>query len=162
MSFRRPTILIVAAAILAGCYTTSPQLWETSVENYSWASTSARPVTIVLVDTRDETEFFRMEIPIGKQLSINFAETGGDDPVKRPAKLSWSIWDSTDWFGSLSNTQSAPPMYARRIDYYVRPIGEYAPTPPQMPMRAEPTEKPEWTTDAGGPAPTPSVKRLYQ
>lgn len=157
----RLSSLVVASAVLTGCYTTSPQLWETSVENYSYASTSQRPVTIALVDTRDDSEFFRMEVPVGKQLSFSFTETGGDDPVKRPAKLSWCINNSTDWFASPSNTQSAPPMYARRIDYYVRPQGEYKPKPPEMPMAAEPTEKPAWQTKDGGPGPTPNVKKLY-
>ena len=160
MSVRTATLVVVSAA-LTGCYTTSPQLWETSVENYSYASTPQRPITISLVDTRDESEFFHMEVPVGKQFSFSFAETGGDDPVKHPAKMTWSMYDATNWMASLENSQSAPPLYARRIDYYVRPPHEYAPAPPELPMRAEPTEKPAWQTNAGGPGPQPTSKKLY-
>ena len=163
MHSRSAFLAVASAALLfSGCYTGSPQLWETSVENYTFVSTSARPITITLVDTRDESEFFRTEIPVGQQLSIHFEEGSGDDPVKRPAKLQWSLVDAGTGFASLTNSLSCPPMFARRIDYSLRPSGESAPQPPQAPMRVEATESPAWVTPAGGPPPTSNAKKLYE
>lgn len=162
--YSRPALIAVASIVLfaPGCYTSSPQLWETSVENYTWVSTPARPVTITLVDTRDDSEFFKMEIPVGQQLSIHFDDGSGDDKVKMSAKMTWELLESPSAIASLSNSLNAPPMFARRIDYAVRPVGEYAPDAAHAAMRVEPDPTPAYVTPAGGPGPSPNSKKLYE
>ncbi|MFO0826948.1 MAG: hypothetical protein U0572_02275 [Phycisphaerales bacterium] len=159
----RPALVVTSLAFLflSSCYTNTPQLWESSDEQFTYVSTPSRPVTITLVDTRDQSEFFRIDIPVGKQLSFRFHEGDGDDPVNRPAKMEWAVFDEPSWTGSLSNSLSVPPMHARRIDYTLRPNGELAPPKPEAPMRVEPTPKPQWETTAGGSSGSSNSKKLY-
>ncbi len=163
-TLRKTSLLAPVAALLVatGCYTTSPQLWETSNETFAYDSTCMQPVTITLVDIRTEQPFFRIDIPVGKRLAFHFDETGGDDPVVRPAKLSWAIFEPNAAGGSLTNTQSAPPQSSRRIDFSIRPAPEYPPDAAQAEMRVNGQPNPQWTTQQGGPAPTPNSKKLYQ
>lgn len=161
MLARLATLLVATAGLLGGCYSASPTLFQTSTDTYTYESTARLPVNVDLVDTRDETVFFSMQVPVGKQLSFHFDETGGDDPVLRPSRMTWAIMAMDSMFGSLSNVMSAPPAYARRIDLSYRKAGEFAPEPVEGPMRVEPGEKKEWQTPSGGAAPTPNAKKLY-
>lgn len=160
------TAALAAASVLAltlgGCYSTETNLFSTTMGTFNYASTAMRPVTITIVDARTEEPIFKMDVPVGQQLSFHFDETGGDDPVLRPAKMSWSMWEAGNSFGSLTNTLSVPPASARRIEYSLRNGPEYAPEAPQAAMRAdEAATKPEWATEAGGPATTSNSKKLY-
>lgn len=155
--------LLFATLALAGCYSPSPGLFNTSTDTFSYESTSMRPITITLIDVRTEEPFFKMDIPVGRQLSFDFEESGGDDPVQRPSKMSWAMWDAGTRFGSLSNSLSVPGKDCRRIEYTLRPAPEFAPPPTHAEMRVGDAEgKPEWATDAGGPATQPTSGRLYQ
>jgi hypothetical protein len=165
MTVRPATLAILGAAFLAtlplaGCYTNSPTLFETANDTYTYESIASRPINIDLVDTRDGTIFFSMKVPVGKQLSFNFQQTGGDDPVYRPSRMTWAVMDNGTAFGSLSNSMSAPPRHARRIDLSFRKPGEYAPEPVQAPMRAQQPGSPEQTA-VESTGPTPNAKRLY-
>jgi hypothetical protein len=158
-------LALAACTVVAigGCYSTSPGLFSTSTDTHVYASTTMRPITITVIDVRTEEPFFRMEIPVGQQLNIDFEETGGDDPVLRPAKMSWAMWDAGKVLGSLTNSLSVPDKTSRRIEYTLRSVPEYQPQPPQAPMRiSEGTTPPDWATEAGGPPPEPSSKRLYE
>jgi len=120
-------------------------------------------VTITVMDVRSEEPVFRMEVPVGKQISLHFDETGGDDPVLRPSKMSWAMWTAGTKFGSLSNTISVPAHDARRIEYSLRTGPEYAPPPVHASMRAgEAASKPEWETPAGGSTAPGNSERLYK
>ncbi len=157
------TAAFAVALSLGGCYSTETTLFSTTMGTFSYESTAMRPVTIAVIDVRTEEPIFKMDVPVGQHLTFHFDETGGDDPVLRPAKMSWAMWDAGNSFGSLSNTLSVPPAAARRIDYTLRTGPEYAPAPAQAAMRAdEASTKPEWATDAGGPAPQSNSKKLYE
>lgn len=156
-------LAMASVLTLAGCYSTETTLFSTTTGSFSYASTAMRPVTITIIDIRTEEPVFKMDVPVGQQLSFHFDETGGDDPVLRPAKMSWSMWESGNSFGSLTNTLSVPARDARRIEYSLRNSPEYAPQPVLAPMRAdEASSKPEWATEAGGPAPEHNSKKLYE
>jgi hypothetical protein len=152
---------LVAAILLPGCYRASPTLFSSSVGTFVYESTTMRPVTITVVDIRTEEPVFRMDVPVGQQFSMNFQETGGDDPVLRPAKMTWGMWALGSNFGSLENALSVPGKHARRIEYTLRQAPEYAPQPPQSPMRAG-VQREEWETDEGGPADVPNRDKLYK
>ncbi|MBL9121056.1 MAG: hypothetical protein JNL80_14195 [Phycisphaerae bacterium] len=157
------SLAVMTAVALGGCYSPSPHLFNTSTDTFTYESTTMRPITITVIDVRTEEPFFRMEVPVGKQLSFDFEESGGDDPVLRPAKMSWSMWDAGKRFGSLTNSLSVPDKTCRRIEYTLRNAPEYAPQPPQAEMRVgDASSKPEWATEAGGPPPAPTSSRLYE
>lgn len=161
----RPSLVVVVSLAFtsAGCYTVTPQLWSSSVGTFTYQSTSSEPITIAVVDTRSSEEIFRMDIPVGQRFAMHFDESGGDDPVLRPSKMSWSLLEGGTTMGSLSNTLSVPPASARRIDYSLRPAPEFPPEPPQAPMRAgESASNPEWATPRGGPAPAHNSENLYR
>lgn len=150
--------------VLAGCYTVTPQLWQSSIGVFTYESTPEQPITITVIDTRSDEPVFRMDIPVGRRLAMQFIESGGDDPVLRPSRLEWALLQGGAVTGSLDNKLSVPPAPARRIEYTLRPAPEYAPEPPEAPMRAGVAEsQPEWATPAGGATPIePRSKNLYQ
>jgi hypothetical protein len=154
---------LVSTLTLPGCYTTETTLLSTTMGTFSYESTVMRPVTIKVIDIRTEEPVFTMEVPVGQQISFHFEETGGDDAVLRPAKMSWAMWDKGTIFGSLSNSLSVPARDARRIEYTLRSAPEYAPQSPEALMRAdEASTKPAWETEAGGPAPRSNSSNLYR
>jgi hypothetical protein len=163
----RRLVLALAASVglsAPGCYTVTPQLWESSVEVFTYESTPSKPITITIIDTRSEEPVFRMDIPVGRRLAMQFIDGGGDDPVIRPDRLEWSLLEAGSVTGSLDNKLNVPPSQARRIEYSLRTAPEYPPEPPMAPMRAGTKEsQPEWATPDGGSVPTePRSKRLYQ
>jgi hypothetical protein len=92
---RITTISLAATTLLlAGCYSPRGGIYPYSGGGYTYVSSEMRPVTIAVVDTRTEKPFFKLEIPAGKQLTMNFLEGEGDDPVERPDRMVWSIWDA--------------------------------------------------------------------
>ena len=134
----RPARLLAAAALLAavataGCYSTSGGFMPHTGGGFTYISTSALPVTIEVVNTCERTDshpngtpFFIMEIPPGKQLTFNFDEEGGDDPVKRPARMMYMLFEKDTQTGSLDNVLSCPAQACRKIVVKYRPAPEEA------------------------------------
>lgn len=126
-----PAAALLLSACLAGCYSTSGGIMSRTGGGFTYESTEARPTTITLVNACERTQehpngtpFFIMEIPPGKQLTFNFEETGGDDPVERPARMMYALWEAGTGTGSLSSVLSCPPSACRRIDVTYRPAPE--------------------------------------
>ena len=115
-------------AAAAGCYTTSGAgLFKHTGDGFTYISTETLPVTISLVnvcdrgaDHPDGTPFFIMEIPPGKQLTFNFLQGGGDDPVYTPDRMIYAVWDNGISTGTLDNQLTCPPASCRRIDVEIR------------------------------------------
>jgi hypothetical protein len=100
---------------------------------FTYESTSLLPTTVTVTnacerstDHPNGTPFFIMEIPPGKQLTFNFEEEGGDDPVKRPSRMMYSLWAKGTQTGKLENVLSCPPAACRRIEVTYRPAPEQA------------------------------------
>jgi hypothetical protein len=101
---RTHSLSILAATLtLAGCYSPGGGLYPASGNGYTYISSEMRPVTITLFDTRTEEPFFKLEIPAGKQLTLNFLEGKGDDPVLRPDRMVYSVWATGTSTGRLTN-----------------------------------------------------------
>ena len=155
----RATTISLAAAplLLAGCYGPRGAIYPYSGNGYTYESSEMRPVTISLVDTRTEEPFFKLEIPAGKQLTMNFIEGEGDDPVERPDRMVYSIWDIGTSTGRLTNQLTCPPTGCRRIDYLVRTGPEWREEPAEYGDRYDGmTKRPSWWTPQGGELPTPA------
>ncbi len=151
--------LVIASCLLVGCYTTDGGMFPTSGRGYVYISTPTRPVTITLVDTRNQETFFRMDIPPGKQLTFKFLEGSGSGSRAEPTKMVWEVWDEKTEFGSLDNQLICPPSSCRRIDVSFRPAPEDLPPDPTLlipPGIAPPIDGPNSTV--GGPQPTNKPK----
>jgi hypothetical protein len=118
----------------------------------TYYSTEPLPMTITLVDTRSEEPVFAMEIPVGKQLTLQFREDKGDDPVGTPDLMVYEVFPRGTKGGKLRNALTVPNRYCRRIDVTYRAAPEAAPVPPDQAIRAD-QERPAWWTPEGGPLP---------
>ena len=159
----RSLILNVAAAlILAGCYSPSGGLIKRRHAANTYYSTENHPATVTIVDTRTAEPFFTIEIPVGKQLTLNFKEGEGDDPVLTPDLMVYQIFDLGTSIGKLRNSVTVPNQYSRRIDVDYRPAPEKADPPPDEALRTdELADRPDWWTPEGGPRPKDEAKTLY-
>jgi len=157
----RLTTIILASStfLLAGCYGPGGGVYPYSGGGYTYVSSEMRPVTIEVIDTRTEEPFFKFEIPPGKQLTMNFIEGEGDDPVERPDRMVYAIFDAGTATGRLTNQLTCPPMGSRRIDYRLRTGPEWREEPAEFANRVD-GSKPAWWTPQGGKLPKES--RYYE
>ena len=79
-------ILSLGVVMLAsvGCHMPHGGWFGGTGGSQTYYSTEARPTTINLIDVRTGESLFAMDIPPGKQLTIDLDEGEGDDPVHRP------------------------------------------------------------------------------
>lgn len=124
-------LCLASVATVAGCYSTSGGFMPHTDGGFTYESTSMLPTTVTLLNVcersaahPDGTPFFIMEIPPGKQLTFNFDEEGGDDPVTRPARMMYSLWKKGTQTGSLDNILSCPGRNCRNIVISYRPAPE--------------------------------------
>ena len=68
----RGTTLWVTVLILGGCYSPSGGLMTSTGRAQTYYSTESLPATVTIVDTRTAEPFFTIEIPVGKQLTLDF------------------------------------------------------------------------------------------
>lgn len=145
--------LLLAALFTAGCYTPQGGLMPASSGALTYYSTSEEPKTIVLLDMRNGENIFEMQIPVGRQLVMQFFADSGDDPVYSPDLMKYEIMDIGTWYGSLDNSMTVPDAYSRRIDVFIRPGDRYEPAEPNRPLRTdELADRPEGWTPSGGKA----------
>ncbi|MDP7008245.1 MAG: hypothetical protein QGI78_01595 [Phycisphaerales bacterium] len=117
----------------------------------TWESTEEFPKTITIIDTRSGEEVFVMEIPVGKQLVVDFESDGGDDPVETPDLMRWAIFPNGTGWGALNNAMTVPNRWSRRLDVTIRDSSEYAPEPEHQEFRVDNEEdRPDWWTSEGG------------
>jgi hypothetical protein len=161
MLARRLIVSVAAGLVLAGCYSPSGGLVKRVGAANTYYSTQDRPTTLSIVDSRTGEPFFTLEIPVGKQLTLEFQEGEGDDPVLTPDLMIYDIFPLGTSIGKLRNSVTVPNAYSRRIDVDYRPAPEQAPEP-ERPLRTDDlADRPDWWTPEGGPRPEDKSKSLY-
>lgn len=129
--------LLGAATISAGCYYEGGPL--KSADRFTYASTTWQPKTVTLVDTRTGEALWSVDVPVGRQLVIDFnALRRADNTEWLPDEAFWDIMPDTRRHGALKNKMRVPPATARRVDVTLRPV-------PEMPSGA-PTASTSTTT----------------
>ncbi len=96
-----------------------------SLDEFTYISTPYEPITITLVDTRDNQEFWSADVPIGKKLTIRFYPDKGEGSAYAPDVMRWSIYDVKTKQTRLRNQITVPPADSRRIDMALRTGPEY-------------------------------------
>ena len=148
---------VVAMIAFVGCHMPHGGWFSRTGGSHTYYSTEARPTTITLVDIRTGESLFAMDIPAGKQLTIDFEAGEGDDPVHRPDLLRYQIFDIGTTIGKLRSSLTVPPANVRRVDVSFRSGTELRPEPYNHELRADQTA-PAWWTPEGGPLPEDDVK----
>lgn len=115
-SAKATTLMAAAAMVLAGCYLPGGGLFNYTGAPATYYSTEHLPKTVTLVDTCTDEAIFSIEIPPGKQLTVDFVEGGGEDRVHTPDLMRYEIFDVGTTFGRLSSSLSVPNAECRRLD----------------------------------------------
>jgi hypothetical protein len=155
---------VLAATVvgLSGCHSPKGGMMPASWGTSTYYSTEISPKTITLIDIRTEEEIFVMDIPVGKQLTLDFREGMGDDPVYTPDLMRYQVFDIGTRVGRLRNSLTVPNAVSRRIDVEIRHGIEYAEAPQEEQLRTdELIDRPEWWTPAGGRLPDGHPSEIY-
>ena len=145
---------LAVSAGLAGCLRPQGALMPYSGAPATYWSTETAPKTVRVFDMRTNEVIFSIDIPAGKQLSLDFVAGKGDDPVYSPDLMRWQIFDLETTTGTLKNSMTVPHWSSRRIEVAMRSGPEYTPTHPNEAIRTDQLEdRPTWWTPEGGEIP---------
>jgi hypothetical protein len=143
-----------AIVLAAGCYRPQGALMPTSGGAQTYFSTEALPKTVKVMDLRTGETIFTLDIPAGKQLTLDFQAGEGDDQIGSPDLMRYEVFDLGTETGKLRSAMSVPGAVSRRIDVFIRQGPEYALGVPDRPLRTdELIDRPDWWTPRGGPLP---------
>ncbi|MDP6693271.1 MAG: hypothetical protein QF444_03010 [Phycisphaerales bacterium] len=146
--------LALSIGLISGCKMYSPggnPFFNGPESAATWESTEEFPKTITVIDTRSGEKIFVMEIPVGKQLVIDFETGSGNDTVETPDLMRWEIFNVGTGWGALNNAMTVPNRWSRRLDVTIRPSSEYAPQTNDQTMRVDELEDhPDWWSPDGG------------
>ncbi|MCL4210612.1 MAG: hypothetical protein HRU76_04485 [Phycisphaeraceae bacterium] len=158
---RLHTLLIPLAALtlLTGCHSPQGAFMPYTGGTQTLHSTETSPKTFRLIDLSTGETAFEIDIPAGHQLTYDFIEKGGDDPVSRPSLMRYEIFAIGTRTGRLRNSISVPAATARRADWYIRDGMEARPEPPEYRFRTDRVEdRPDWWSPRGGAMPNEGIK----
>lgn len=146
---------LIGAGVLSGCHRPQGALMSYSGGSRTYYSTESFPKTVTIYDQRSNEAVFAMDIPVGKQLTFDFVEDEGDDPVQRPDLMRYQVFDIGTKIGRLRNTLPVPNAASRLIDMEIRGSFEYAEAEDDMDLyRLDmPDDRPDWWSPEGGQMP---------
>jgi hypothetical protein len=123
----------------------------------TFQSTAAVPKTVAIVDTRTGETVFELDIPLGKQLSIEFFKyrtSRNDGPSRKdggpPNYMKYTVHALGRTTGFLDETVDLPAAWNRRLDVFMRSPEDYTPMDPTRTV--EPLDVP--LPEAAVPKPT--------
>lgn len=164
-SSHRPLAFLAAitlGGVVGGCHSPGGGIMPHTGGSHTFYSTEAMQKTVTLVDTRSNTVVFSIDIPVGKQLTMDFDSGEGDDPVNTPDLLRYEIMDLGTRIGKLNNSMTVPNAASRRLDVLINSSPQYAAKPAQRPLRTdELADRPDWWTPEGGPMPEDKAMGMY-
>ena len=158
-SIRTLGLISVVTILLAGCYNPRGAFYSHVGQAATYWSTESLPATITIIDTRTSEPFFTVEIPVGKQLVLDFQDGEGDDDLLTPDLMRYDVMPLGQTTGTLRNGITVPDRFSRRIDVTYRPAPEYADAPDEQDVVDE--DKPDWWTPKGGPMPGNDALHIY-
>jgi len=148
--------------LLAGCHGPSGAFMPYTGGSQTYTSTEMQPKNVRILDNRSGEVLFDIEIPVGKQLTLDFLSDRGDDPVYSPDLMRWQLFDIGTRIGSLRNSMSVPAGNSRKIQVDLRPGPEYVIADPRESLRVDDADdRPDWWSPRGGTRPDVSGRRRY-
>jgi hypothetical protein len=145
---------VTIAVVATGCHRPQGALMSYTGESYTYFSYQTLPKTVRVRDVRTGEIVFAMDIPTGKQLTIQFKPGDGDDSVHRPDLLLYQVMDMGKTTGKLRNAMSVPGASTRLIEVDVREGVEFVQASPDREFRTdELQDRPDWWTPEGGELP---------
>ena len=148
------TIGLGLLLVIGGCHSPGGGWMPYTGGSTTYQSTEIRPASVTLVDTRTDEVVFSMDVPAGKELTVQFFDGEGDDSVYTPDLMRYYVFDLGTRTGKLQNAMSVPPAMARRLDVNYRSWPEYRQPSPEEQYRVDQVnERPAWWTSKGGPYP---------
>ncbi len=156
---RNLALISVVTILLAGCYNPRGAFYSHVGQAATYWSTESLPTTITILDTRTGEPFFTVEIPVGKQLVLDFKSGEGDDDLLTPDLMRYDVMPLGQKTGTLRNGISVPDRFSRRIDVSYRAAPEYGKRVDE-PFRLD-EKKPDWWTPQGGPMPGNDALHIY-
>lgn len=117
---------------------------------HTYTSTTHRPATLSLIDTRTGEVVWTVDVPPGKQVVTKFVEGAGTDPVERPDRLDYAVMDLGDKHGRLRSVVSVPDAASRRWDLTYREGPEYEAAGKSEYREYEQVKEPFWWTEEDG------------
>lgn len=121
--FVLPVILSVISA--SGCNPYREGGAEASYDTTTYVSTPHLPKTVIVRDTRDGSEIWSYEVPVGRKLVVEFLPDRNENLPDRPDMMRWGEMDPDDQYGSLKNEMAVPK--SRILKLVLREPGESAP-----------------------------------
>ena len=146
--------------LLVGCYNPRGAFYTYVGQAVTYWSTGSKPTTITIIDTRTMEPFFTVEIPVGKQLVLDFNKGDGDDNVLTPDLMRYEVFEIGTTSGTLRNALTVPDQFSRRIDVTYRPAPEYAQAPTDQQDRVD-KDKADWWSPVGGPKPGNAAIQMH-
>jgi hypothetical protein len=106
---------------------------QSSSDAHTYISTPDAPKTIRVLDWTTNTVLWEMDVPVGKQLTIQFYDDHDPKNAARPALMRWELWPAGTEFGELHNAMPVPDKNHRelRMELTRRPA---TPTPENVEM----------------------------
>ena len=164
MTIRSLALAAIATTFcLTGCHRPHGALLSYAGGSYTYYSYETAPKTIRVLDLRSDDVVFTMDVPAGKQLTIQFLEGKGDDPVYTPDAMQYEVMEMGTTTGSLANMMSVPGAGNRRIEVMLRQGPEYAEAEADQVLRTDQLiDRPDWWSPRGGPLPEDRLgSRMY-
>lgn len=136
-------LLLTAAAGLTGCAIApglTPGGPQRSIDEFTYVSTPWEPLTVTLLDRREDMPLWTVDVPIGSKVSIRFYEnrdTSGT--AMRPDLMRWEIFDESRRRARLSNAMAVPGAESRLLKVTLRDsTPEYPEEKPDAPELVDP------------------------
>lgn len=156
-------LALIGVTCLVACYRPQGALLAYSGEAHTYYSTETAPKSVRLLDTRSGEVLFSIDIPVGRQLTLDFVEGDGDDPVYTPDLMRYELFKIGTTLGRLRSSLSVPPANARRLDVQMRQGPEFQTADGGRALRTdELIDRPDWWTPEGGELPEdPQGRKQY-
>ncbi|MCB9838697.1 MAG: hypothetical protein H6813_05105 [Phycisphaeraceae bacterium] len=94
-----------------------------SNDSHTYVSTTWRPWTVTLVDTRTGEAVWSADVPVGQQLNVRFRHGGGPSAML-PDMMDWGLMDEGTWYGHRDNRLPVPGRDARLLRATLRAVPE--------------------------------------
>jgi hypothetical protein len=114
---------------------------QRSSDEFTYQSTPWEPLTVTLLDRREEMPLWTVDVPIGSKVSLRFytdRETSGT--AMRPDIMRWEIYDDDKSRTRLTNAMAVPGAESRLLLVTLRDETPELPeeAPPPLPDLADP------------------------